>query len=66
MTKMRQANKFGEIFSLVNANLLLVIIFGYPIVILIVLVYNQPNLQYMKYRRLFGDFYLHFRYKEGK
>ena len=36
----KQASKFGEYFSLANAFLLLVVIVGYPLVILIVLVKN--------------------------
>ena len=62
----KQASKFGEYFSLANAFLLLVVVVGYPLVILIVLVKNQPNLHLPKYRTWFGDFYLNFRYKEGK
>jgi hypothetical protein len=42
------------------------VVLGYPILILIVLVKNQPNLQLPKYRRRLGDFYLQFRYKDGR
>ena len=56
---------FGETFSLSNACLLLLVVLGYPILILTVLVKNQPRLHLRKFRNQFGDFYLHFRYKEG-
>jgi len=56
---------FGEIFSLVNAYLFLLVVLFYPILILTILVRNQPNLYKSEYRNQFGDFYLQFRYKEG-
>jgi hypothetical protein len=56
--------KFGEVFSLSNAYLLLLVVVGYPIIILTVLVKNQPKLFLRHYREQFGDFYLQFRYKE--
>ena len=62
----KQADKFGEYFSLGNTFFLLFVVLGYPILILVVLLKNQPKLQYMEYRNRFGDFYLHFRYKEGR
>jgi hypothetical protein len=58
--------KFGEVFSLSNAYLLLLVVVGYPIIILTVLVKNQPKLFLRHYREQFGEFYLQFRYKEGR
>jgi hypothetical protein len=50
--------KFGEVFSLSNAYLLLLVVVGYPIIILTVLVKNQPKLFLRHYREQFGEFYL--------
>ena len=62
----KKASKFGEYFSITNAFLFLVVVLGYPILILIILVKNQPKLHLKQFRDRFGDFYLHFRYKEGR
>ncbi len=66
ITMTKSGLTFGETFSLVNACLFFILVLGYPILILTVLVKNQPKLHLRKFRNQFGEFYLHFRYKEGK
>jgi hypothetical protein len=58
ITVTKSGLKFGEMFSLVNAYLLLLVVLGYPILILTILVRNQPNLHKSEYRNQFGEFYL--------
>jgi succinate dehydrogenase/fumarate reductase cytochrome b subunit len=66
ITVIKSGLTFGETFSLANACLLLLVVLGYPILILTILLKNQPNLHKSEYRDQFGEFYLQFRYKEGK
>jgi len=45
---------------------MVIVVIGYPIVVLVVLTKNQPKLHLKEYRDMFGEFYLNFRYQEGR